>query len=302
MAVARIYDNIQNYIYLYHTDTYIVLPTYPEQIQDGSTANYSQTPLLGRSAPTFSYSNSGPRTLDFTFPLHRDMMQQINGSNPNLPNTGEDYVDLLIKQIQAAAVPNYDASEKMVNPPMVAVRVGTDVYIKGVINSRVSVTYDLPIIRDENSPFGERYARVTVAFGVSEIDPYDAEVLAQIGSFRKSDLSMGDGILATLSYPVIKHQDEIVSIPVYMPQDINDSDGGKRYHSYLDRHRYGGTTVGADGFSGKSGKIPATTYSSQATTSTAQKIIDILALGSGTIPSLKRHFELGSGGSGGHSF
>ena len=300
MAVARIYDNIQNYIYLYHTDTYIVLPTYPEQIQDGSTANYAQTPLLGRSAPTFSYSNSGPRTLDFTFPLHRDMMQQINGSNPNLPNTGEDYVDLLIKQIQAAAVPNYDASEKMVNPPMVAVRVGTDVYIKGVINSRVSVTYDLPIIRDENSPFGERYARVTVAFGVSEIDPYDAEVLAQIGSFRKSDLSMGDGILATLSYPVIKHQDATVALPTYTPTDINYSVGG----TTVDDRGFSGKSgsFGDSGFTGKSGKIPATNYSSQMFTFASSHLVDILALGSGTIPSLKRHFELGSGGSGGHSF
>lgn len=292
MAVSRIYDNIQNYIYLYHTDTYVVLPTYPEQIQDGSSPTYSQTYLLGRSAPTFSYAYSGPRTLQFTFPLHRDMMQQINGFNPNLPDTGEDYVDLLIKQIQAAAVPNYDASEKMVNPPMVAVRVGTDVYIKGVISSQVSVTYDLPIIRDENSPFGERYAKVTVAFGVSEVDPYDAEILAQIGSFRKSDLSMGDGILATLSYPVIKHQDETVSIPVYMPQDINDTDGGKRYHSFLDRHKY------------ENSNIPATPYSSQADTSTLRKIIDILALGSGTIPSLKRHFSLnsGTGGGSGHVY
>lgn len=185
MSVYEQYPMIDNYIYLYHTNTYVVLPTYPEQIMDTSTITYNATNLLGRSAPIYSYSYSGPRTMQLEFKLHRDMMYQINRQNSSiLPTMEEDYVDRLIKEVQAAAVPNYDASKKMVDPPVVAVRIGNDVYCKGVISSSVTITYGLPIIR------GNKYASVGISFGISEIDPFDAEVLSQIGSFRNVNVSL----------------------------------------------------------------------------------------------------------------
>ena len=193
MALTEQYPLIDNYIYMYHTGTYIVLPTYPHPIQDTMQISYSPTTLLGRSAPIYSYSYSGPRTIQFSFELHRDMMYQINRTNSSVvPTIEEDYVDRMIKEVQAASVPNYDASQKMVDPPMVAVRIGDEIYIKGVINSSVMVTYDLPILSNN------KFAQVSINFGVNEVDPFDAEVLMKIGSFRKSDLSLAYGEVATL--------------------------------------------------------------------------------------------------------
>lgn len=170
---------IENYIYLYHTDTFVVLPTYPESISDTLESTFSSTHILARSAPIFSYSYSGPRTVQVTLSLHRDMMSQINYGVSNLSvELGDDYVDTIIKQLQSIALPKYAASSKMVNPPMVAVRFGNELFIKGVVNGPITTTYNLPIL--ENN----KYAQVQIGFSVSEVDPYDATTVAEQGSFR----------------------------------------------------------------------------------------------------------------------
>lgn len=179
----RPFTLIENYIYLYHVDKFILLPSYPETIQDQLSASFTQTNALARSAPIFTYSNSGPRTVQVSLILHREMMSQINYtvSNLNLNNlseldedqlgieVGDDYVDFLIKQIQAIALPKYSAGIKMVNPPLVALRFGNDIYIKGVVNGGVTVTYSGPILQND------KYAVAEISFSISEVDPYDAD-------------------------------------------------------------------------------------------------------------------------------
>ena len=121
----KTFKMIDNYIYLYHTDTLVAIPLYPESIEDSMEVNFSSETPMGRSAPIFAYSSSGPRSFQVQLPLHRDMMNEINlnTSNLNIKNLeDEDYIDLLINQLQSAALPRYAASEKMINPPMVAVR------------------------------------------------------------------------------------------------------------------------------------------------------------------------------------
>lgn len=173
---------IDNYIYLFHVDKFILLPTYPESVQDTMPATYSQTTPLSRSAPIFSYSHSGPRTIDVSLNLHRDMMQQLNygvsNINLNEVDVGDDYVDVLVKQIQAVAVPSYDSGAKMVNPPLVALRFGNDIFIKGVVDGGLTVTYSGPIGTDN------KYKQIQLAFRISEVDPYDAQTVMQQGSFR----------------------------------------------------------------------------------------------------------------------
>lgn len=172
------YQMIDNYIYLYHTDTLIVVPAYANSITDQLGANFSSTPLLARSAPIQSYSGSGPRTMTVQFNLHRDMMKQINYgvSNANV-SIDDDYVDIMIREIQAICLPSYNTAEKIVNPPMVAVRLGNDIFIKGVV-SNVGVTYNYPILRNG------KYALVDISFSVTEVDPWDAEKVMQTGSYR----------------------------------------------------------------------------------------------------------------------
>ena len=81
-------------------------------------------------------------------------------------------------------MPSYGSSEKMVNPPMVAVRFGNDIFIKGVVDGGVSITYSTPIL------VGEKYAHVQISFTVKEVDPFDATSVMQSGSFRGIDTTL----------------------------------------------------------------------------------------------------------------
>lgn len=182
---------IENYLYMYHTNQFIVLPTYPESIQDSLSANFNATDLLARSAPIFSYSHSGPRTMQISLSLHRDMMWDLNYNISNFQlEIGDDYIDTLIKQIQSIALPRYSSSIKMVDPPIIALRFGNEIYIKGVVNGGVSITYSGPIGEDN------KYKKVDISFSVSEIDPYDAESVQVGGSYR--------GISRTLERRIFK--------------------------------------------------------------------------------------------------
>lgn len=180
---TKILPPINNFIYLYHTETLLMLPGYPTSITDNSSATFASETPLGRTAPIFSYSNSGPRSLQIQLDMHREYMNQINYANSwGYPEDGDDYVDLLIKQIQAAVLPNYAASEKLIDPPLVAMRIGDDIYIKGVINGGVGVSYGLPILDYYGK---DKYAQVGIGFQITEVNPYDAETVLQIGSYRE---------------------------------------------------------------------------------------------------------------------
>ena len=170
---------IQNYIYLYHTDQFIVLPVYPDTIQDSMGTSFNSYTPLSRTAPVYSYSNSGPRSINISLSLHRDMMDEINMDVSNLTiEIGDDYIDTMIKQLQAIAYPVYSSSTKMVNPPMVAIRFGNEIYIKGIVNVGISVTYSGPLGEDN------KYKKVDVGFTVYEVDTYDANSVQIGGSFR----------------------------------------------------------------------------------------------------------------------
>ena len=177
---------IENYIYMYHTETFIILPIYPESVTDSNQANFAQNSPIARSAPIYSYMNSGPRSVGFNINLHRDLMSQVNYGVSNVDvEMGDDYVDTLVKQIQACALPNYDSAAKMVDPPMVAIRIGDDVFIKGVILGGPQIVYSGALITDVNNPNGNpRYSQVSISINVAEIDPYSADTVMQMGSFR----------------------------------------------------------------------------------------------------------------------
>lgn len=183
--MQRYFRMIDNYVYMYHTGTLLALPTYADSITDVMSVNFVSSTPLSRSSPIYSYANSGPRQLSFTFNLHRDMMQAINYGVSNLDTTlNDDYVDYLINSLQACAVPEYSSTDKMVDPPMVAVRLGNDIFIKGVVLGNVSVTYELPILTTG------KYASAKVSFVVAEVDPYSADTIQVAGSFRGLSTSL----------------------------------------------------------------------------------------------------------------
>ena len=179
------YKMIDNYVYLYHVNQFIIIPTFPESMNDTLSVNFNKSTPMSRSAPIYSYSDSGPRSLQINLDLHRDMMTELNYQTSNAKvELGDDYVDTLIKQIQAAALPNYNGSEKLVDPPMVAVRFGNDLFIKGVVTGAVSVTYQLPILETE------KFGHVSVSFTVEEVDPNDANTVMRTGSIRGLDTTL----------------------------------------------------------------------------------------------------------------
>lgn len=180
----KYFNMIDNYIYLYHTDTLIALPLFPESLQDSMTTTYSPSTPMSRSAPIYSYSSSGPRSMSVELPLHRDMMNAINVENSSLfaakidELSSDDYVDIMINQLQSAALPRYASSEKMINPPLVAIRFGNSIFCKGIVDGGVSTTHSGPILSNN------KYALVTVSFTIHEVDPYDADTVALEGGFR----------------------------------------------------------------------------------------------------------------------
>jgi len=196
------------YIYLYHTDEYFILPQYAETIEDTLDTTFAQQSVLSRTAPIYAYSNSGPRRVTFNLDLHRDMMNAYNaeGSNVRLNVDGTysgddiitsisenlDYVDILIRKLQSIALPRYKALNKELDPPRVALRLGDQIFIKGVVTSGIGLTYKLPLL-DNN-----KYAQVSLRFTVEETTPYDADSVSRLGSFRgltsglKSKMGLGD--------------------------------------------------------------------------------------------------------------
>lgn len=185
------YNIIDNYIYLYHTDEFLLLPQYPDSISDKLTSTFASQNVLSRTAPIYAYSNSGPREVNVSLDLHRDMINNENIKASNMKVNlveGEDYIDTLIKRLQAIALPKYSASKKAINPPMVALRFGKNIFIKGIVQGGISIEYQKPILSNN------KYARVTVNFNVCEVTPYDADTVSQLGSFRGITQQFKDGI------------------------------------------------------------------------------------------------------------
>ena len=222
LSTEPYFNSIDNYIYLHHTDVLLVIPVFPETITDTIGTNYASTPIMGRSAPIYTYSGSGPRSVDISLKLHRDLMNQVNTdiTRPLLSNYSlnkkyqdlqtllnrNDYMEILINQLQSSALPSYVVAQKMVNPPLVSIRIGDEIFCKGVIDGGVNVAYSGPIIANsiydpvtgvelrELDAQGRmtsqrrvgkgKYALVDIQFKVTEVDPYDAATVAELGGLR----------------------------------------------------------------------------------------------------------------------
>lgn len=184
------------YIFLHHVKNVkgtngvlILLPSYADDINDSISVSFAQSTPLSRSAPIYSYQNSGPRSIQVHFDLHRDMMWQLNYQQSNMPlssESGDDYVDVMAREIQAAALPSYSATGKMVNPPLVSLRLGNDIFIKGVVSGSVGVRYSYPILSNK------KYAGVGIDFSIVEVTPYSADDVISQGSFRGLSMTLGD--------------------------------------------------------------------------------------------------------------
>lgn len=179
---------LDSYIYISHLDEglqYWNLPTIPDTLTDTMSSTFASSTALGRSAPVYTFSNAGPRTVQINLHFHRDMLDDINTHVQTL--LGEDSTDALLRALQSIAVPKYNLSNKAVEPPLVAVRFGEEMFIKGVVTSGITVSYGKPIL------YNNKWADITIGFTVSEVDPYDATTIFKNGSFRGLVKSMKKG-------------------------------------------------------------------------------------------------------------
>jgi hypothetical protein len=105
-----------------------------------------------------------------------------------IPEDGEDKAESFIHAIQAIAVPKYNLSNKAIEPPLVAIRLGQEVFIKGIVSGGVRVTYGKPIL------VNEKYATIIIEFTISEVDPYDSSTVFKNGSFRGLTATLRNGM------------------------------------------------------------------------------------------------------------
>ena len=79
-------------------------------------------------------------------------------------------------------------TNKAVEPPLVALRLGNEILSKGVVTSGIGVTYAKPILTNG------KYAEVKLSIKISEVDPYDATEVFKNGGFRGVVQSLRKGM------------------------------------------------------------------------------------------------------------
>ena len=171
---AKLKIPTENYIVFHHTGKSFVIPVDPESVADSMGASYASNYPLSRSAPIFSYQNSGPRSVQVSFTLHRDLCREFNPGSA-------DMVEELINNLEGMVLPDYNSANKVVNPPIVSLKIRDEIYIKGVV-SEVSKNFQLPLLNYGGS---FKYAIVNINFGVQEVQPYSASILPNIKGGRR---------------------------------------------------------------------------------------------------------------------
>jgi len=163
-----------NFVILHHTGQSYVIPVDPDSIADQMSASFASNFPLSRSAPIYSYQNSGPRSVQVSFTLHRDLCNEFNPKS-------KDMVEELINNLEAMVLPEYNSSKKVVNPPIVTLKIRDEITIKGVVTN-VGKSFNLPLL---NYGGAYKYAVVNLNFSVSEVQPQSASILSSIKGGRR---------------------------------------------------------------------------------------------------------------------
>lgn len=132
----------------------IEIPAYPEELSDGYKANYTQMPdMLYQYEPWQIYQSSGPRSVSFSFDLHRDFW---TGDHT------DGQANKLIRFCEANCFPHYSGSA--VNAPLVSMYINGNNFISGVMDS-CDVNWYGPILSDGF------YAAFKLTFNIVEVSP-----------------------------------------------------------------------------------------------------------------------------------
>jgi hypothetical protein len=84
----------------------------------------------------------------------------------------------MLNALQSIALPKYSWETKAVEPPLVALRLGNEIFVKGVLLNGIHITYGKPILSNG------KYAKADLTLNIAEVDPYDSETVFKNGGFR----------------------------------------------------------------------------------------------------------------------
>ena len=123
---------MDNYIIIADGTSQIILnfPLYPDEIQEGYSAEWSPQQIIGRPVPVGTYTGAGYRSVSFSFETHRELHEDI---------------DNLLLQLRKACYPTYPThSGDGYIPRTTIIQIGNFIFT-GYITS-VNYTWRKPII------------------------------------------------------------------------------------------------------------------------------------------------------------
>ena len=78
-------------------------------------------------------------------------------------------------------LPDYNSASKIVNPPIVSLKIRDEIFITGIVQS-VGKSFNLPLL-NYNGTY--KYALVNLNFSVAEVQPYSASILPSVKGGRR---------------------------------------------------------------------------------------------------------------------
>jgi len=117
----------------YDSETvHLMLPCYPDELRDSTSANWSQITILGRSSPLATYTGTGFRGVSFSFTLHREMTEN------------DQEIENILQALRKTVYPEYATTGLKI--PITQFVFG-NFKVKGMVKS-VDFTWKKPIIKD----------------------------------------------------------------------------------------------------------------------------------------------------------
>lgn len=136
------YNNCYMIVHQFDDTKRYYIPTYPEEINDTLSVNWSDTSIVNRKSPIPSFISTGYRSVSFTITIHREM---LSNSDKNHRTT----INSLFRAIESCVYPNYTSGN--IKVPLVTFSFG-EFKVKGIIRS-VSKIRKKPIVNDKYSLF-----------------------------------------------------------------------------------------------------------------------------------------------------
>lgn len=128
------------------TDEVIKFPAYPTEMSESYSSSYTQTDIVGRSSPYFSFGGNPARSFDFPLTIQEDIVKDMT---------------LLVEKLKALVYPNYVGS--IVQPPYCYVKFGDMLSCYAIVES-ISFSWGETILDGS-----QHFSKCDVSFSFQEM-------------------------------------------------------------------------------------------------------------------------------------